>query len=83
VKQCVFVLLVGNYKDDTVFVSNREKLEKSFEAFSQVLDNFVAKVHYLLLVPFIFDSRVVLKLVLLLFFHFFALLDHNKYKCFF
>jgi len=44
VKQCVFVLLVGNYKDDTVFVSNREKLEKSFEAFSQVLDNFVAKV---------------------------------------
>ena len=40
----VFVLLVGNYKDDTVFLSNREKLEKSFEAFSQVLDNFVAKV---------------------------------------
>jgi len=27
-----------------VFVSHHEKLEKTFEVFSQVLDNFVAKV---------------------------------------
>ena len=39
----LFVLLV-NYEDDDVFVSNREHLEKTFEMFLQVLDGFDAKV---------------------------------------
>jgi len=36
----------SRYDKNAVFVSNHEKLDKTFKVFSQVLDNFTAKVQF-------------------------------------
>jgi len=35
----------SGFHGNAVFISNRNKLEKTFEALEQVLDNFTAKVY--------------------------------------